>query len=304
MTALRIQGLLFCAIAIGVAATTTAGVALAPDGAAGLLLAAPILLLGVPHGALDTVFAEELHGVHGLRGWFRFALAYLGAALLVLLAWQYAPQLSLAGFLLLSALHFSGDLAPGTRFMARLLYGGAFILLPALLHASEMARLFAFLVSPQGAAALAGVLHELSGPWLLATAVAAACQKRTHWLTGVEMAAAAALALLAPPLLAFAVFFCIMHSARHIVRTWHYVGARAESATRLGRAALLPMLGTLVLGGTAAYWMRAQPIEAGLMRLLFVGLAALTVPHMALVEQARWSGWINRRAAGPGCAEA
>lgn len=295
MTALRVQGLLFCVIATAVA---VAGATHAFDGAAGLLLAAPMLaapifLLGVPHGALDPVFAEELHGVQGLRGWFGFALAYLSAALLVLLAWQYAPRLSLIVFLLLSALHFSGDPAPGTRFMARLLYGGALIVLPALLHASEMARLFAFLVPAQGAVALAGVLHELSAPWLLATALVVAWTQRTYWLTGVEIAAAAALALLAPPLLAFAVFFCFMHSARHILRTWDYAGARADSAARLVHAAALPMLGTLVLGSTAAYWMRAQPIEAGLMQLLFVGLAALTVPHMALVERARWYGWIK-----------
>ena len=308
MTALRLQGVLFCAIATGVACAAAAGAALALDGAAGLLpLAALILLLGVPHGALDTLFAEELHGVHGLRGWCGFALAYLGAALLVLLVWQAAPTWSLAGFLLLSALHFSGDPARGTGFASRLLYGGALIVLPAQLHGSELARLFAFLAPPQAAAALASGLHDLSGPWLLATALAAAWKARTNWLTGLEMAAAAALALLAPPLLAFTVFFCAMHSARHIVRTWHYVGggggagakaggkSEAGAAARLGRAAVLPMLATLVLGGTAAYCLRAQPIEAGLMQLVFVGLAALTVPHMALVEQARWSGWVNRR---------
>ncbi|MFT5644621.1 MAG: Brp/Blh family beta-carotene 15,15'-monooxygenase [Janthinobacterium sp.] len=302
MTALRAQGLLFCAIAAviaGMAATAGATLALASDGTAALLLlAALILLLGVPHGALDTVFAEELHDVRGMfgrRGWFAFALTYLGAALLVIMAWQIAPQLSLTGFLLLSALHFSGDPAPGTGFMARLLYGGAMIVLPALLHASEIARLFAFLVEPLAAAALAGALHHLSGPWLLATALTAVRQQRTHWLTGLEMAAAAALAVLAPPLLAFTVFFCTMHSARHIVRTWHYAGAARETAARLGRAALLPMLGTLTLGAAGAYWLRTQSLEAGLMQWLFIGLAALTVPHMALVEQVRWSGWVNRR---------
>jgi Brp/Blh family beta-carotene 15,15'-monooxygenase len=303
MTALRIQGLLFCAIAAGVAAAGVVvadALALALGGTTGLLvLAALILLLGVPHGALDIVFAQELYGVHGLRHWCGFTLAYLSAGLLVVLIWHTMPQLFLLGFLLLSALHFSGDPAPGTSLVARLLYGGAMIVLPALLHENEMARLFAFLVLPQAAMLLASFLHEISWPWLLATALAAAWQSRTHWLTGLEMAAAAALALLAPPLLAFTVFFCAMHGARHIVRTWHYAGAGAESTTRLGRAALLPMLGTLILGGAAVYGLRAAPLEAGLMQLVFVGLAALTVPHMALVEQVRWSGWARRDAPSP-----
>ncbi|WP_332877249.1 Brp/Blh family beta-carotene 15,15'-dioxygenase [Massilia sp. S19_KUP03_FR1] len=297
MTALRAQGLSFCAIGFAVAAVAAAGFAPAPDGAAVLfLMAALILLLGVPHGALDPVFAEELYGVRGMRGWCGFVLAYLGTALLVVLLWQYVPQLFLASFLMLSALHFSGDPARGTGVTARLLFGGAVIVLPALLHEGEMARLFACLVMPQAARAQASVLHQLSGPWLLATALTVVWQARSDWLSGLEMAATAALALLAPPLLGFAVFFCAMHSARHIVRTWHYVGAGAGPAARLGRTALLPMLGTLLLGAAAAYCWRAQPLEAGLIRWLFIGLAALTVPHMALVEPVRWSGWVRRRA--------
>lgn len=298
MTALRAQGLFFCAIGAGVAvAAAVAGAALTLNGTAALLLmAALILLLGVPHGALDPMFAEELYGVHGLRGWCGFVLAYLGTALLVVLLWHYMPQLFLASFLLLSALHFSGDPARGTPMTARLLFGGAVIVLPALLHEAEMARLFAFLVMPQAAAAQAHVLHELSGPWLLAMALTASWQARSDWLTGLEMVAAAALAVLAPPLLGFAVFFCVMHSARHIVRTWEYIGAGACPAAWFGRAALLPMLGTLLLGAAAAYCWRAQPLEAGLIQWLFIGLAALTVPHMALVEPVRWHDWVKQRA--------
>jgi Brp/Blh family beta-carotene 15,15'-monooxygenase len=358
MKALQTQSLLYCAIASAVTvasavatmfadAMTNALLAPASDGITVLLLAAAlILLLGVPHGALDTVFAERLHGVRGWRGrrgWIAFASAYMGAALLVLLAWYSAPHLLLPGFLLLSALHFSGDPAPGTGFIARLLYGGASIVLPALLHQSEMARLFAFLAPAQVAAALADVLHQLSGPWLLAMALMVLVHMRANWLTGVEMAATAALTVLVSPLLAFAVFFCLMHSARHIVRTWQQVAAEAKTkitgattsttisittsitteittsttsertiaktaaetaaegtaaertaTTRLLRAALLPMLGTLILGGFAAcylHYLRAQPLEASLIQWLFIGLAALTVPHMALVEQVRWRGW-------------
>lgn len=300
MTALRAQGMLFCAIGASIAAVVIAGVALASDDAAVLfLLVALILLLGVPHGALDPVFAEELYGVHGTLGWCGFVLAYLGTALLVVLLWHVVPQLFLSSFLLLSALHFSGDPARGTPVTARLLFGGAVIVLPALLHEDEMGRLFAFLVLPQAGAAQASVLHDLSWPWLLATVLMAAWQARRDWLTCLEMLVAAALALLAPPLLGFAVFFCVMHSARHIVRTWHYVGASVGQAARLGRAMLLPTLGTLMLGAAVAYCWRTQPLEAGLIQWLFVGLAALTVPHMALVEPVRWRGWVRRRARTP-----
>jgi hypothetical protein len=64
-----------------------------------------------------------------------------------------------------------------------------------------------------------------------------------------------------------------------------------SSLYRLLAAALLPMLG--VLGGSALAWyfLREISLDAKIIQLVFVGLAALTVPHMALVEQVRLSGW-------------
>ena len=97
------------------------------------------------------------------------------------------------------------------------------------------------------------------------------------------------LAIIAPPLISFVVFFCGMHSARHILRSMEYSGR--SSLPQLFTATLLPMLG--VLGGSVLAWYFLDEIslDARIIQLVFVGLAALTVPHMALVEQVRLSGW-------------
>jgi hypothetical protein len=80
-----------------------------------------------------------------------------------------------------------------------------------------------------------------------------------------------------------------MHSARHILRTIEYSG---EASPRILIAACLgPMAGVALLAGAAALWLRNVPIEVGLIQVVFVGLAALTVPHMGLVERIRFSGW-------------
>jgi hypothetical protein len=83
-----------------------------------------------------------------------------------------------------------------------------------------------------------------------------------------------------------------MHSPRHILRT---AGYAADVPKRvLWAAGLVPML--LVLGLVAAVWSRFGnvPVDDRLVRIMFVGLAALTVPHMVLVERVRLSGWNNR----------
>jgi Brp/Blh family beta-carotene 15,15'-monooxygenase len=252
-------------------------------------LAILIVLLGVPHGALDTVFAQRLHGVRGVAGWCVFTLAYLALMALVAGLWKVVPALFMIGFLVVSALHFSGDPVIGTPVLSRLLYGGAILILPALLHEQEMRRLFAFLIPPDTAGSLVQWLHAMSWPWLAGTLTAAAISAKKDWLTGLELLATALLALLASPLVAFVIFFCSMHSPRHILRTWRYAGS--VPAAQLIKASALPLLGTLIIFTAAAFSLRDLSIESAVMQLVFIGLAALTVPHMVLVEQVRFSGW-------------
>jgi len=74
-----------------------------------IVLSTLIVLLGVPHGALDTVFAQRSYRLHTVAAWGLFASAYLLAVGAVVLLWQLTPILFLSGFLLISAAHFSGD---------------------------------------------------------------------------------------------------------------------------------------------------------------------------------------------------
>jgi hypothetical protein len=91
-------------------------------------------------------------------------------------------------------------------------------------------------------------------------------------------------------LISFTVFFCAMHSARHILRTINYSGS---SSLRLILGAIsLPMLGVLLASATAWHFLDGMPINGAIIQLVFVGLAAVTVPHMALVERVRLrAGW-------------
>ena len=278
--ALRLQGTLFCALALAVVAAC-ALLRLADGGAALAVVAVLIVVLGVPHGALDTVFARRRLGVRSVAGWVGFAAGYLLLAAGVVGIWRLAPQVFLLGFLLLSAAHFAGDPVAGTRAASRAAYAGAVLILPALFHEAEIARLFAALAGPSDG--LAHALHLLAWPWAMALAGCAAIEPRR---TGAELLAAGLLAAAAPPLIGFAVFFCAMHGARHILRTAADMPARA-----LLVAGVAPMLGTLVLGACAWFWLGDIAVDARLIQVVFVGLAALTVPHMALIERARRDGW-------------
>ncbi|MCA1481005.1 beta-carotene 15,15'-dioxygenase, Brp/Blh family, partial [Bradyrhizobium sp. NBAIM08] len=117
-----------------------------------------IILLGVPHGALDGEVARPLLRPRWGRWWFGvFAVPYLLLAAAVLLAWRLAPEATLAGFLTLSAWHFGSEEAPGRPWEA-FVRGGLPIAAPTLLQ-------------PHATAEVLGVVAglPLDGPpaWLL-----------------------------------------------------------------------------------------------------------------------------------------
>lgn len=289
MSHLHRQGQLFVGLAV---LALLACVLLGRPGAdTELLLAAGlILVLGVPHGALDLSYARSVLGARTLTGWASFAAAYLSVAAVVVWFWMSSPLLFLAAFLLVSAAHFSADPVSGTGWIVRVLYGGAVVTLPVLLHGAEVQALFAMLIGEGGAEVLRRALGWLAVPWLCGVALVLLPLWQRDRATAAELAALALLATVAPPLLAFTLYFCAMHSPRHVLRTGSYF---RQSPRRLLATALIPMAGVLVL--LTLLWPRlagltgSSALGVNLVTLLFVGLAALTVPHMLLVERVRFT---------------
>ena len=295
MGLIKIQGVLFSLLAL----ILTAAVLLLPplNPQVELYVFATLVLgLGVPHGALDPIFARQLYGIQTLPGWAVFAVIYVALGALVVWLWWLMPGVSLLLFLAASAVHFSGDLVPQTPRIARVCYGGAVIFFPVLLHAADVSQLFGFLAGASTADSLVTGMRWLAWPWLMATALVSCFMWRRDWLTALEMTSVSLLAIAVPPLLAFTVFFCVMHSARHALRARQYA---AFSASRLLLTSAAPMVA--VLAGTALGWyfFKDLSIDEHIVQLVFVGLAALTAPHMLLVERVRYSGWLKPGVARP-----
>jgi len=109
----------------------------------------------------------------------------------------------------------------------------------------------------------------------------------------IELVSITALLSFTPPLIGFTMFFCCMHSARHVLRTRDY--SHAGTLKHLLGIAAWPMLATAV-GVAVVWWLfSGKPLDMRLAQLLFVGLAALTVPHMMVVERVRFTGWMMGR---------
>jgi Brp/Blh family beta-carotene 15,15'-monooxygenase len=294
MSPLRIQGFLFSLCALGAAAFFALVWSHKGDfnGQSGLIiLATLILLLGVPHGAFDTIFAYRLYDLRKPTDWMIFTMIYLLLAAVVVAVWWWAPMGFLILFLLISAAHFSGDPEEGTPHATRILYGGSVLLLPALFHSEEMAQLFGLLVGNEPALLLMPWIKLIAWLWLPCVVIGVILLAWSDWLGAMEIASVVLLSVAAPPLIAFTLFFCGMHSARHILRTIDYSGSLSRRLLAL--SALLPMIGVAVVSALAWWFLKGKSLDERLIQIVFVGLAALTVPHMALVERVRFSGWIK-----------
>ncbi len=287
MNFIKIQGIGFCALAF--LFTLVVSVTNLFSGSTEVIFfAIMITTLGLPHGALDTLFAKNRFQLDNPIKWTLFVVIYLAIAAFILQVWIFLPILFLITFLIISVFHFSADPASGSHFLSRILYGGLIIFLPTLFHADEVFRLFSFLVPAGHARQLVDTMQFMAGPWVFALLVACYYELQNNWLTALEMFSVALLATIVSPLVAFTVFFCGMHSARHILRMSQLTDGALTAATlrMFFKASILPTLAVAFVGFVVCFVPRESSFDVRIIQIVFVGLAALTVPHMVLLD-----GW-------------
>lgn len=281
MNKIQIQGFVFSLIAIFIALISV--ILPQPNPVFSLfILATLIFFLGVPHGALDPLFAQKLYFLKGWEDWTKFVLIYLALSVLVVLLWWQLPLLFMASFLFYSMMHFSRDLTSKIPLITRLFYGSSMIVLPTIFHFNEMQDLFSAILDPNVGLEITNFLHILTWPWLVLGLVSIYLGFIKDWLVGLEILAVSLLSILASPLIAFTVYFCGMHSLRHILRTQAYTEVTFR---RMSLVSLVPMLGVILIGIMGWLYLPDLPDYEKLLRFLFVGLAALTVPHMLLIDR-------------------
>ena len=266
------------------------------------ILAAAVALFGLPHGALDLAL------VHGAsRGSWRALVVATGVYLVVtaavLAVWLTAPVVALLAFLAIAIIHFglgdTEDLQGPQRALEVVARGGFAGIAPLAFHPQTTRDLFALLVGPAATAPLDNVLAFITTPvtWLWFVCLAAAIlwrllRRTPDWLSAVaELFLTAVVFALFPPLAAFLLYFSFVHSVRHIAD----LGAARfpDSALRARRWLLLESLpftaATVLLGGIAWFaFARTITFDQAMLRVIFWGLSALTMPHMILT--AWWHG--------------
>ncbi|MFO7705763.1 MAG: Brp/Blh family beta-carotene 15,15'-dioxygenase [Halopseudomonas sp.] len=300
-------GMLICALALGAAAPWLADLSLSQQFWIVLL---PVMVFGMSHGGADPLLIAALKRVRG-RGNAQWFGGYLALMLLTVAFIWWQPAWALVIFLLMSAAHFAATdrpFLPAAGFgLAGWLSGSLPIVAPMFSYPDQVATLFAWLLQAEVASLVPRVAmfgQWLMGAWLVLLLVTLLQTQRSHRLSVfVELIALAAPLLLLPPLLAFTFYFCVVHSLRHFMMLMaaQRNANAAIDVKGMARVALPATLGAIGLSLIAWWGLHAlQPsldvawVGEGV-RVMFWGLAVLTVPHALVV--ALWSSpQVSRRA--------
>jgi Brp/Blh family beta-carotene 15,15'-monooxygenase len=256
-----------------------------------------IMLVGLPHGAGDGLLAFK-NFKPTPKGWVVFVSSYLAIAGMVVALLYVYPVLGLLLFLIQSCIHFGlGDLsasdliARGTQSQNRLHHwariiamGGGPVLLIPLFHPIPVNDVFV-LMSGQAASYLIIYVIFLLPVWLAAFGIMLSYLPKTGGRETALLLLLVGLYFILPPLWSFAIYFCCVHSLRHFVVLNTQIDGGLVQSGHLGQILLFSALpiGVIFLFALQAQAHFTDALTAG----LFIGLAALTVPHMVLVDGLR-----------------
>ena len=235
-----------------------------------------ILLFGLPHGTLDLEIIKREQRADGL-GMSALLMIYLGLAAVMFMLWQSFPVTALATFVVIAVIHFSEDWQDlQSPFLA---HGMAIALLtaPALLHLTQLEQVFVTVTGHNDAALIANLMLLLA-PISMAVA---SVSLLALWRAGLPQQAMVGVLILIgmvvlPPVVGFALFFCLHHSPRHL-----RVALKRIAYAPIWRR-VVPLL-TLAALGLAAILFAGEgraDLSDQFVAASFMTLSMLTVPHM------------------------
>ena len=243
-----------------------------------------ILLAGMPHGAGDILIARRIFRSNYLQLTF-FLITYITIAAFIIATWFFIPFFSLIAFLLISIIHFGLMDTKKTRdlpfrYLRTLIYGSTPIIIPATFHTSDVTDLFSLLIFEEHTL-LANHIASLFPIWFLSCIIFFVSGKKTLKYQFLEILVLAIVLAYLPPLWGFAIYFGLVHSSRHILHLLNSLGSLNYNDYVLLLVTVLTSILAILIG---AFHFTNNSFDIGIIRATFIGLAALTIPHMLLID--------------------
>ncbi|MDA7569091.1 Brp/Blh family beta-carotene 15,15'-dioxygenase [Emcibacteraceae bacterium] len=247
-----------------------------------------IVFIGLPHGALDGAIAMHLGAGMGIASVLQFLSLYLLCGVIVVLIWYNFSALSLLIFLIISMVHFgwcdANSKISSLFFIQIICHGGIVIFGIVYFHIDEVIPLFDILTQGNSNLPIQVSVYMFYGIIFFTVLYFIFIFKtQSSILRLIELSIIWLIVITFPPLLGFAVYFCFVHTARHVRNIWRKLEVVISPKVIMMQTSILTLLSWL-LGLAAYYGFDSGDFNTNIIRIVFIGLAALTVPHMILVD--------------------
>ena len=253
-----------------------------------------ILTVGISHGSLDNIKAKKLLRFFNIKSMSTFYIGYSLIALFVILIWIIFPNSLLLIFLIVAAYHFGKEdtdfLKKEKRVYDSILYllkGSVVITSPILFHKIETILIFQHLNFN-----ITGIIYiENIFLYILLIlsffSILFFFSKKNMELNSlllIDFFSVLILNYFLNPLVAFTVYFCFLHSVRHSLSLMFELNRNIKKGFILfvKKAIPLTIITALIYLLSLFFLNNYQDLNVSIYRVIFIGLASLTFPHILL----------------------
>ena len=253
-----------------------------------------ILIIGISHGALDNIKGAKLLKLFGYKHTISFYLAYIFISLLVIILWLIFPNTVLLLFLIIAAYHFGKE---DTVFSFRrkffiseclfFLKGSAVIMAPLLLKREQTNEIFKILNFNLFEAEFFSnefLIVILCLSFLSSLYISKKESADLKGLMIMDFFSLIILNLFLSPILAFTLYFCFLHSIRHSISLIFELDKSLKLGIKKFIKKAIPLtIATGVIFLIAIFFLNNFfKLDEAIYKVIFIGLASLTFPHILL----------------------
>ena len=256
-----------------------------------------ILSIGISHGALDNYKANKLLKIYRIKNKAIFFIIYIFISVLVIFVWSLYGTFTLLAFLLVASYHFGLEdtsfLHKGNSFLDQIFYlikGSLIIFAPLFFHFDETLKIFETLMLSKAFLTFLEIEHWVINLCLFLSFIGYIYFAYKNKFDDFEVLFLDMLSILIlnyifSPIIAFTVYFCFLHSIRHIISLSYELDKNDFSngvKVFIKKALPLTVLTALLYFIATFYLSKSYGLNDVIIKVIFIGLASLTFPHILL----------------------
>ena len=256
-----------------------------------------ILSVGISHGALDNYKANKLLKIYRIKNKAIFFIIYIFISVLVIFVWSLYGTFTLLAFLLVASYHFGLEdtsfLHKGNSFLDQIFYlikGSLIIFAPLFFHFDETLKIFETLMLSKAFLTFLEIEHWIINFCLFLSFIGYIYFAYRNKFDDFEVLFLDMLSILIlnyifSQIIAFTVYFCFLHSIRHIISLSNELDKNDFSngvKVFIKKALPLTVVTALLYFMATFYLSKSYGLNDVIIKVIFIGLASLTFPHILL----------------------